>query len=436
MGAAQPRIGIYGVLEESEEGWENAGALLATVAKALSRAGMEPRVAERPVSSDATALAASQQLAAHDPDLLLAVVVCWSFDNLSLSILRRLPRPLAILAVPGIRSGSIVGAHQLGALLTDLGLPHLVCYGDPASEATYRPLIAYARAAAAKRRLELGRVGNLGRRTPGMTPASFDEVEVTRLFGAQVANYGWDEIEARAEAVSSTVVADTVRRIASVGAVRSSREALAEAARLFLALREQAQADGLLALAVGCYPQYAGRVCLPIGLLGEEGIPAGCEGDMNATLAMYLLQCFTDGPAHFGEILEVDKPANAIVTSHCGCAPPCLAANRGKVEVAPVRLWDRGACLRFPVATGPVTFTNLVGRRGTYRLCAVEGDAIPTEMVFEGNPGRLRLNLPVGALLDVIGEEGFGHHWVMGYGHVVPELRAFCKLSGVRGVFP
>jgi len=388
------------------------------------------------VSSDATALAAAGELQAQDPDLLLAVIVCWSFDSLSVSILRRLPRPLAILAVPGIRSGSLVGAHQLGSLLTELGLPHMVCYGDPAAEETYRPVAAYGRAAAAKRRLELGRIGNVGRRTPGMTVASFDEVEITRLFGAQVAMYGWGEIEARAEALDADAVAEGRRRMASIGRVSSSKEALDDAARLFLALRGQAQADGLLALAVGCYPQHAGRVCLPLGLLGEEGIPAGCEGDMNSTLAMYLLQCFTGRPAHFGEILEVDERDNTIVTSHCGCAPPCLAADPRQIEVAPVRLWDRGACLRFPVTAGPATLVNLVGRRGTYRLCGVEGEAVATEMVFEGNPGKLCLRLPVRTLLDVIAEEGFGHHWMMGYGHVVPELRAYCKLTGVRGVFP
>ena len=32
-------------------------------------------------------------------------------------------------------------------------------------------------------------------------------------------------------------------------------------------------------------------------------------------------------------------------------------------------------------------------------------------------------------------EHGFGHHWMMGYGDVVQELRYFCRLAGMKGVF-
>ena len=431
----KPRIGVYGVLERSEQGWENAESLLAGVAESLSSAGMEVGLAPL-VCDDATASEAAQHLLSYDPDVLLAVIVCWSFDNLTLSILRRVPRPLAILAVPGIRAGSIVGAHQLGSLLTDLGVQHSIFYGDPNESSTYLPLLSYARAAAARRRLALGKVGSVGRRTPGMTPIAFDEVEITRLFGAQVVSYDWAEIESLAADLPAAAVEGRAQAVTSGAAtVRSAAESVADSSRLFLALRDRAQADGLLALGIGCYPHYAGRACLPCALLGEERIPAGCEGDLNSALAMFLLQSFTGEPAHFGEILAVDEGDNSIVTSHCGCAPASLAARPGDVEIAPVRLWERGASIRFPAKAGPATFVNLVGRRDTYRLCAVEGEAEVTEMVFEGNPVKFRPRVPVLKLLDVIGEHGFGHHWMLGYGHVAAELRAFCKLTGVRGVF-
>jgi L-fucose isomerase-like protein len=434
---ARPRVGLYGVLETSEEGWQKAGAVLATVAARLAEAGAEVRQASELVCDDAKARAAAEELAAHDPDVLLAVIICWSFDHHTLTILRRLPRPLVVLSIPGIRAGSIVGAHQLGSLLTDLGLQHAVCYGDPAAPETYRPVLAYSRAASAMRRLGLGKIGYVGHRTPGMTPIAFDEVEVTRLFGAQVVSYGWGEIESLAASLPAAEVEQQTARLTALGSrVTSSSEALAASARLFLALRDQARREELLAMAIGCYPQYAGLVCVACGLLGEEGVAAGCEADMNSTLAMFLLQAFTGQPAHFGEILEVDEAENAIITSHCGCAPPSLAADRSEIAIMPVRLWERGACLRFPAKAGPATFVNLVGRRGTYRLCAVEGEATTSGMVFEGNPVRLVLRFPVRELLETIGEHGFGHHWMLGYGHVIPELKALCRLSGVRGVFP
>jgi L-fucose isomerase-like protein len=223
----------------------------------------------------------------------------------------------------------------------------------------------------------------------------------------------------------------------TAGSVTSSDSALREVAILFLALTDLAQAEGILAYGLGCYPHLAGTVCLVSGLLCEAGLPAACEGDMNAGLAMYLVQALTGEPAHFGEIMEIDQEANTIVTSHCGCAAPSLAADPEEIALVPVRIWERGVCIRFPAKAAPeTTYINLVGRKGNYRLCGAAGSAVVTEMVFEGNPVKFKPDCSWRSLLDVIDEHGFGHHWMMGYRNVTQELRHFCRLTGIKGVFP
>jgi len=154
----KPSIGIYGVYEKSEEGWEDAHSLISTVKENLNRAGMDTQAAPELVCDDDTALKAARFFQGENPDILLAVIVSWSFDHLTLRILRNYSRPLAILAVPGIRSGSLVGAQQLGCLLTELGIEHAGFYGSSENLSTYKPVIAYAKAAAAKRQLELGKL--------------------------------------------------------------------------------------------------------------------------------------------------------------------------------------------------------------------------------------------------------------------------------------
>lgn len=193
----KPCIGIYGVLEKTEEGWKNAESLLSIVKEKLIQAGADVHAAKEIVYDEETAMRASKFFELNDPDLLLAVIITWSFDNLTLNIFRRVTRPIAILAVPGIRSGSLVGAQQLGCMLTDLGIEHSVFFGTPECLTTYESIAAYAKAITVERRLERGKIGNVGQRTPGMTPVAFDEVEVTRLFGPQVISYGWEEIKNR-----------------------------------------------------------------------------------------------------------------------------------------------------------------------------------------------------------------------------------------------
>jgi L-fucose isomerase-like protein len=433
----KPTVGLYGVLEKSEQGWEQADVTVAEVGRQLEAAGLNVKAAPGLVADDPSALRAARFFQEADPDLLLAVVITWSFDHLSVRILKTISRPLAILAIPGINAGSLVGAHQLGCLLTDLEIERAVFYGDVRQPQTYAALLAYARAAAARRRLASGKIAFVGRRTPGMTPIAFDEVELMRRFGSQLLNYGWEEIRELEKAVQETRVEEELARLRGmVGTVRSSEQSLREVLRLHLALKQLAGAEGILAYGLGCYPHLAGTVCLLTGLLSEEGIPAACEGDLNAGLAMYLIQALTGQPAHFGEILDIDPQANTIVTSHCGCAAPSLAADPAQIALVPVRIWQRGVCIRFPAKAAPhATYVNLVGRKGNYRLCAASGAAVGSGMVFEGNPVKFLPDCSWQTLLRAIDEHGFGHHWMMGYGDVVQELRYFCRLSGVKGVF-
>ena len=432
-----PLIGLYGVLEKTEQGWEEAGSTLAEVARQLSAAGIAVVQASELVVDETSADKAANLFAGADPDALLAVVITWSFDHLSWRIVKALDRPLAILAIPGIRAGSIVGAHQLGSLLTDLELERAIFYGDPRAPSTYAPLAAYARAAAVRRRLQRGKIAFVGRRTPGMTPIAFDEVEIMGRFGTQVVSYGWEEIfEAVKGVAAPEVEAATAALRDRVGSVSSNDQSLRDVVALYLGLKGIAEAQGILAYGLGCYPHLAGTVCLVTSLLSDDGIPAACEGDMNAGLAMFLVQALSGEPAHFGEILQIDEADNSIVTSHCGCAAPTLADTPEEIALAPVRIWERGVCIRFPAKASPqATFLNLVGRKGNYRLCAVSGSALKTEMLFEGNPVRFKPSCSWQRLLQAIDEHGFGHHWMMGYSDMIPELKVFCRLTGMKGVF-
>jgi L-fucose isomerase-like protein len=323
----KPKAGLYGVLEKSEEGWEDSGKLIDLVKSKLSNAGMDVIAAKELVGDDGSALKAAEFFKIKDPDILIAVIVTWSFDHLTLTILRHITRPLAILAVPGLKTGSLVGAQQLGCFLTDLNIEYSTFFGPPEEDSTYTPILSYAKAASIKRNMEKGKIGQVGRRCRGMTPASFDEIEVTSLFGPQVENFIWDEVEEIAETFKNSDIEEINKRIKSIDPkTKCTDDVISAAAKLYLALKKIIRENNLIAISLGGYPQYAGRVCLVSSLLGDDGIVSGfCEGDMNSVIAMYLLQEFSGQPVHFGEMLEVNEKENSVITSHCGCCSVKLA---------------------------------------------------------------------------------------------------------------
>ena len=276
----------------------------------------------------------------------------------------------------------------------------------------------------------------IGRRTEGMTPTAVDEVEILRLFGTRLLNYGLDEILERAAEVEEQAAVEAWQRIASgASEIMSRTEHGINSARNYLVFKRMVDELGLDAISIGSYPKCQGTMCIPISWLNEEGVPTGCEGDVNSSLAMLILSMLSDAPVHFGEMLAVDEAENTLVTSHCGCGSPSLADENGFI-LHPVRLANDGVCIRYTAKPGPVTFVNLVGRKGNYRMCAFQGDAVQTGMVFEGNPLKFVMRTPFRDVWRDVAEHGFGHHWMTVYAHVVPVLNEFCRLIGIKGVFP
>jgi len=53
-------------------------------------------------------------------------------------------------------------------------------------------------------------------------------------------------------------------------------------------------------------------------------------------------------------------------------------------------------------------------------------------MVSPGNPISARFNISVEKFLDIIAKNAIGHHWMIGYGKVLDEIKYFSDTVGVR----
>jgi L-fucose isomerase-like protein len=217
-----------------------------------------------------------------------------------------------------------------------------------------------------------------------------------------------------------------------VGRVTATRESGVTAMQVHAALKEMIEESGLTAVAVGCYPHLMGKVCLPVSLLADQGIPVACEGDVNGALGMIILNFLTGGPVHNADLLDPVPADNAIVYSHCGNGSFTLAPHQDDITLGPVRLMNTGVCALFPARPGAVTLLDIVPTLAGYRMAAAFGEAIPTEMVFPGNPLRVRFRSDYRDILAWIAEEGLGHHWMGGYGNVRRPLADLAKMVGVE----
>ena len=428
------RIGLSAVASPLEVGAGDAPALVERLHTALAQSGVAVEFVVAPPTLDSASAVANGRLF-YDArvDVICVIAASWFEDYLVLDLLEECDVPTILWARPGMETGALCGMQQLGFMLKQLDKPYCFLFAEPEESDQAARALDFARAAALRHLLRRARIGYLGHRVEGMTETTPHELALKKLFGPRVVGMDMHIFLERAAAVPQPSAADQWDALAPrVGQVTATRASGVTAMQTYVALREMIAESDLTAVAVGCYPHLMGKVCLPISLLADQGIPVACEGDVNGALGMIILNFLTGGPVHNTDLLDPVPADNAIVYSHCGNGSFTLAPDEADITLGPVRLMHNGVCALFPARPGGVTMLDIVPTLSSYRMAATIGEALPTDMVFPGNPLRVQYKSSYHDILAWIAEEGLGHHWMGGYGDVRRPLADFAKMIGVE----
>jgi L-fucose isomerase-like protein len=429
--ARRVRLGVVGVASPLEVGAGDAPALAGELGRALdAHGGIEVVIAPPSVNADVAA-AAGRLFYDHRVDAVCVIAASWFEDYLILDALEECRVPVILWARPGMETGALCGMQQAAFMLRQLGLPFCFIFEPAGSPSGIERVAQYASAAALRAGLRRARIGHLGYRVEGMTETTAHELALKKIFGPRVVGIDSAQFLAAAAAVDPACAAEGWRGLAGrVGSVTATVDAGVEALQVYSALRQTVADLGLDAVAVGCYPHLMGKVCLSGSLLGEAGIPMACEGDINGALAMLMLTRLSGAPVHNTDLLDPIPAENAIVFSHCGSGAFELAAGPAQITLGPVRLMNRGVCSLFPSRPGIVTMVNIVATLSGYRLAVLYGEATETDMIFPGNPLRVRFASPYAAILEWIAGQGIGHHWMAAYGDLRRPLEDLAGMTG------
>jgi L-fucose isomerase-like protein len=424
-----PRIGVASLCSPLEVGADRAPQVAGDAAALFQTAGCEV-VALGAIDRPEKAAAAGRSLAEAHAHAVVLVAASWFEDYLAFDLWEECRVPLLLWSLPGMETGALCGVQQLTACLKQLGTPYRAVYGPLDSPACRQPADAFLRAAALTHRLRRARIGLAGHRLGGMTEVAVDELALKRTFGPRIVPLDLPQLLAAAQQVPDQEAARQWQAV--VGRVAACKVPESDglgAIKMFLALRQLVDREGLDALAVGCYPHLMGRVCLAASLLADQGVPMACEGDVHGAVGQLMLTLLSGQPTHNTDWLD-PLDDGTVVFSHCGSGSFSLAEKPGEIELAPVRLMGQGVCALFPARPGPVTLVSIGAYGSAYQIALLEGEALPTGMVFPGNPLRVRFTGPVANLVDWVHDEGIGHHWMAGYGHLGDQLRQWAGIAG------
>ncbi|GAB6136012.1 hypothetical protein [Thermococcus prieurii] len=155
------------------------------------------------------------------------------------------------------------------------------------------------------------RLGLIGRVSPWLVNEKF-ELPYTRISLKKFYEYydrvsdedGWKVVEEIFEQASEVK--------------EPGKDVLAKAGRIYLAIKEILHDYRLDGFTIGCF-DLIGKLnatpCLALAMFNAEGIPAGCEGELNSLLGMYIVRKYFDKPAFMGNVADFGE--NHVVIAHC-----------------------------------------------------------------------------------------------------------------------
>jgi L-arabinose isomerase len=325
-----------------------------------------------------------------------------------------------------------------------LGVPFRSVSGYLEDERAWAKISRWIKAAGVRGALRHGRHGLMGHLYPGMLDVSTDLTLIPANFGGHMEVLEFDDLRVRVSAVSDAQVDERMALAREVFRLEDTvvEEDFRWAATVSVGLDRLADDFGLDSLAYyhrglegEQHERLGAGMILGASLLTARGIPACGEYELRTSLAMLIVDRLGGGGS-FTELQALNFNDNVVEMGHDGPAHLAISEHRPLLRGLGVYHGKRGwgVSVELDVKHGPVTTFGIAQQRdGAFRFVASTGTVVPGPMLQIGNTtSRVDFGCDPGEWVDEWSAIGMSHHWALGVGNLMPELRATADLLGIE----
>ena len=195
-------------------------------------------------------------------------------------------RPKSITMIADGRNNSLAASLEILTYLGNIGVEGKILHGT--NEEIISTLVETWHAASLQ-----GRIGLFGPPSDWLIASGVDRDYLCQHYGIETIEIDLQRVIDGIKAVPQTEAEKVAQSMVNrAKAVKEPSDAdMMEAAKAYLAIRKICQEEHLDAMTIRCFDivKACGTTsCLALALLNDEGIVAGCEGDMQTLLSMFL----------------------------------------------------------------------------------------------------------------------------------------------------
>lgn len=228
------------------------------------------------------------------------------------------PYPITLLT-DGLNN-SLAAAMEIAAWIRSKDMKVCIIHGR--TEEMVEQVLQHHQAFAARRSLKGKRIGVIGAPSSWLVACHVDYLLASKRWGVTYIDIPIGEVIK----LYYQITDDEVGVEASLFATRAQAcqdttpEILLQEMRLYKAIKLVCEKENLHAVTLSgalLVEELQLTGCLASSLLNDEGIPAGCEGDLQAIMTLLMVQVLTGKPGFMGNPAFIDTKHNELLLAHC-----------------------------------------------------------------------------------------------------------------------
>lgn len=251
-------------------------------------------------------------------DFSLLFIATGGVERLVIQHFESLPRP-AILLADGMQN-SLAAALEISSWLRGRGMKSEILHGE-LPEIIKRIFVLHSNFKA-QQALSGSRIGVIGSPSSWLVASNVDYLLSKRRWGIEYTDISLERVYEYYNQVTDDEVGEACAAFA--GKALACREAtpedLIKAMRLYRAIKRIVEEEKLSALTLSCFKlieQTGTTGCLALSLLNDDGIIAGCEGDLQSIFTQLAVKVLTGKASFMANPSMINARTNEIVLAHC-----------------------------------------------------------------------------------------------------------------------
>lgn len=356
----------------------------------------------------------------------MAFIASGGVEKVVTQSLELLPYPITLLT-DGLQN-SLAASLEIATWIRSKGMKARIIHGLIPN--MVKQILTHHKAFSAKREINDKRIGVIGFPAPWLVASNVDYLLAKRRWGIEFIDIPLEEIYCLFYQIKDDDIGYEASIFANnaIACQEGSPEDLLKAMRLYQAIKIICKKKSLDAVTLSCFSliQKLGTTgCLALSLLNNEGIPAGCEGDLQSIFTLMIAKVLTGQVGFMANPAFINDEQNEIVMAHCTIGTKLtdkyIIRNHFETET--------GISIQGILHEGNITLMKCGGE------CLDEYYVSPGYLIENTNyinacrtQVRIKLNKPI----DYFLRNPLGNHHIVLMGDYEKEIHEFMQLNSCK----